>query len=133
MKRAIAASCFALACLPHLAHAGDADDETSLDLPPLPAPAEPAPPPRAPVDSPPVATGRPASGDGSSEAPPADAQADGPATLHRLAWSVEGGYAHQALYGVPINSGSLSLAKTRLHPRKGANLPSSNPMSPARD
>jgi hypothetical protein len=81
MKRAIAASCFAFACFPHLARAGEADDGAPPALPPLPAPPAPA----------------------STAQPPAD----GP--LHRLAWSVDGGYAHYALYGVPINSAALSL------------------------
>jgi hypothetical protein len=110
MKRAITASCFAFACLPHLAHAGDADDETSSALPPLPAPAARAqPPPPGPADTPPSATEPAASGGASSEPPPADAQVDAPSRFPRLAWSVDGGYAHQALYGVPINSASLSL------------------------
>ncbi|HEX4446037.1 MAG TPA: hypothetical protein VH044_04850 [Polyangiaceae bacterium] len=125
MKRAIAASCFAAAFFPGLAHAGD--DRPSPALPPLPAPADSTPTPQGPGVSgqrPPADVNRtvsPEAPDAPETTPPdpspdpspdrsPDEPAEGePARLHRIAWSIEGGYAHHVLFGVPINSGELSL------------------------
>jgi hypothetical protein len=102
MMRAFAASCFALACLPCVARA---DDDPSPPLPSLPAPSEPSPPP--PQASP--ALPEDAATPDARAAPATDVPADDAPKVHHLVWSLEGGYTHHVLFGVPINSGDVSL------------------------
>jgi hypothetical protein len=116
MKRAIAASCVAAAFFPCLAYADDGGPSPALPpLPPLPAPADSAPAPQGPRVSgqqPPGDVNRTAGPEApdAREPPPPDEPHEGAtAQLHRLAWSIEGGYAHHVLFDVPINSGELSL------------------------
>jgi hypothetical protein len=102
MKRAIAACCFAAAFYPCLARA---DDDGASSLPPLPAPEAPPAPAPAPVTT-----------ASAEDTPPGNSAADEPARTHRLVWSLEGAFAHQQLYFVPINSAEVALTV-------GANFP----------